>query len=308
MDKAILDQILSLGYQLSPAMASALRIGVILVLAWLAMAFSHKLIRTFRIYISSSMHDGEEVQRAATLGRVFRYAASVIISLVAGILVLAELGISVAPILGAAGVVGLAVGFGAQSLVKDYFSGFFLLLENQIRLGDVVEAGGKSGMVEEITLRYVRMRNYVGHVHYVPNGSITAVTNMTRGFAQAVVDVGVAYRESVDQALEVMRTVGAELRADAAFAARILDDVEIVGVDSWGDSAVILRCRFKVVAIEQWTVRREYLRRLKYAFDAAGIEIPFPHLTVYPGQAKDGSSPALRLSMEGATQHPGGTQ
>ncbi|WP_291993380.1 mechanosensitive ion channel family protein [Candidatus Accumulibacter sp. ACC003] len=308
MDKTILDQILSFGQQLTPSMASALRICLILVLAWLAMAFSHKLIRTFRIYISSGMHDGEEVQRAATLGRVFRYAVSVIISLVAGILVLAEVGVSVAPILGAAGVVGVAVGFGAQSLVKDYFSGFFLLLENQIRLGDVIDAGGKSGMVEELTLRYVRMRNYDGHVHFVPNGSITTVTNMTRGFAQAVVDVGVAYRESVDQALAVMRTVGTELRADPDFAAKILDDVEIVGVDAWRDSAVILRCRFKVVAIEQWTIRREYLRRLKDAFDAAAIEIPYPHLTVYPGQGKDGSSPPLHLSMDGATQHPGGTQ
>jgi small-conductance mechanosensitive channel len=308
MDKAILEQILSVGQQLSPTITSTLRISLILVLAWLAMAFSHKLIRTFRIYISRSIHDSEEVQRAETLGRVFRYAASVIISLVAGVLVLAEVGVSVAPILGAAGVVGVAVGFGAQSLVKDYFSGFFLLLENQIRLGDVVEAGGKSGMVEEITLRYVRMRNYDGHVHFVPNGSISTVTSMTRGFAQAVVDVGVAYRESIEQALAVMRSVGAELRADPAFAAKILDDVEIVGVESWGDSAVTLRCRFKVVAIEQWTVRREYLRRLKDAFDAAAIEIPYPHLTVYPGQAKDGSSPPLHLTMEGATQHPGGTQ
>ncbi|MCB1933236.1 MAG: mechanosensitive ion channel family protein [Candidatus Accumulibacter sp.] len=308
MDKEFLDQLLSLGQKLSPAAATSLRIALIVVMAWVALAFSHKLIRTFRIYISRSMQDGEQVQRAATLGRVFRYAASVIITLVAGVLVLAELGVSVAPILGAAGVVGVAVGFGAQSLVKDYFSGFFLLLENQIRLGDVVEAGGKSGMVEELTLRYVRMRNYDGHVHFVPNGSISSVTNMTRGFAQAVIDVGVAYRENVDQALDVMRTVGTELRADPVFAPKILDDVEIVGVDSWGDSAVILRCRFKVVAIEQWTVRREYLRRVKHAFDAAAIEIPFPHLTVYPGQAKDGSSPPLRLSMEGATQHPGGTQ
>ncbi|MER2515376.1 mechanosensitive ion channel family protein [Candidatus Accumulibacter phosphatis] len=308
MDKAILEQILSVGQQLSPTITSTLRISLIFVLAWLAMAFSHKLIRTFRIYISRSIRDSEEVQRAETLGRVFRYAVSVIISLVASVLVLAELGVSVAPILGAAGVVGVAVGFGAQSLVKDYFSGFFLLLENQIRLGDVVEAGGKSGMVEEITLRYVRMRNYDGHVHFVPNGSISTVTSMTRGFAQAVVDVGVAYRESVDQALAVMRSVGTELRADPAFATKILDDIEIVGVESWGDSAVILRCRFKVVAIEQWTVRREYLRRLKDAFDAAAIEIPYPHLTVYPGQAKDGSGPPLYLSMDGATQHPGGTQ
>ncbi|WP_313951575.1 mechanosensitive ion channel family protein [Accumulibacter sp.] len=303
----MLDQLLSFSQSLTPVMASALRIVLIALLAWAAMAFSHKLIRSFRIYISRSLDDSEEVKRVATLGRVFRYAASVMVSLVAGILILAELGVSIAPILGAAGVVGVAVGFGAQSLVKDYFSGFFLLLENQIRQGDVVEAGGKGGVVEEITLRYVRMRDYDGNVHFVPNGSITSVTNKTRGFAFAVVDVGVAYRENVDQALEVMRQVGTELRADPLFGPKIIDDVEMVGVDSWADSAVILRCRFKVAPIEQWGVRRECLRRLKYAFDAAGIEIPFPHLTVYPGQAKDGSSPPLHLAMDDSKQHPGGT-
>lgn len=307
MDKELLEQLLSLGQRLSPAMASGLRIVLIIILGWVALAFAHKLIRTFRIYISNSMDDGEEVKRVATLGRVFRYAASVIISLVTGVLVLAELGVSVAPILGAAGVVGVAVGFGSQSLVKDYFSGLFLLLENQIRQGDVVEAGGKGGVVEEITLRYVRMRDYDGNVHFVPNGTITTVTNRTRGFAFAVVDVGVAYREDIDEALEVMRRVGSELRADPLFARRILEDVEIVGVESWSDSAVILRCRFKVAPIEQWGVRREYLRRLKQAFDAAGIEIPFPHLTVYPGQSKDGSAPPLQLSMNAATQTHGGT-
>ncbi|MBU0750617.1 MAG: mechanosensitive ion channel family protein [Gammaproteobacteria bacterium] len=303
----MLDQIAFFGQQFTPTMISGLRIVLIGALAWAAVAFSHKLIRTFRIYISRNLEDGEEVKRIATLGRVFRYTASVLITLITGTLILGELGISVAPILGAAGVVGVAVGFGAQSLIKDYFNGFFLLLENQMRQGDVVEAGGKAGVVEEITLRYTRMRDYDGNVHFVPNGSITTVTNMTRGFAHAVVDVGVAYREDIDAALEIMRRTGAELRADPAIGPKILEDVEIVGVEKWADSAVVLRCRFKVAPIEQWTVRRQYLRRLKLAFDAAGIEIPFPHLTVYPGQLKDGSSPPLRLAVEGATQ-PGGTQ
>lgn len=303
----MLDRIAALGQQLTPTVISGLRIVLIAGLAWMAVAFSHKLIRTFRIYVSRNLEDGEEVKRIATLGRVFRYTASVLITLITGTLILGELGISVAPILGAAGVVGVAVGFGAQSLIKDYFNGFFLLLENQMRQGDVVEAGGKAGVVEEITLRYTRMRDYDGNVHFVPNGSITTVTNMTRGFAHAVVDVGVAYREDIDAALEIMRSTGAELRADPAIGPKILEDVEIVGVEKWADSAVILRCRFKVAPIEQWTVRRQYLRRLKLAFDAAGIEIPFPHLTVYPGQLKDGSSPPLRLAVDGAIQ-PGGTQ
>lgn len=300
MNKAQFDQLFSLGNQFSPVANSGLRIVLIVALAWLAMAFSHKLIRTFRLYVSKNLADTEEVKRAATLGRVFRYIASVLISLITITLILSELGISIAPILGTAGVVGVAVGFGAQSLVKDYFSGFFLLLENQMRQGDVVEAGGKSGVVEEITLRFVRMRDYDGNVHYVPNSTITTVTNKTRGFAYSVVDVGVAYRENVDEVLEIMRRAGAELRADPAFAPKILEDVEIVGVEAWADSAVILRCRFKVAPIEQWGVRREYLRRLKHAFDASGIEIPFPHLTLYPGQDREGASPPLRLLLDGS--------
>ena len=297
MEFTSFDRILSFGQHVSPAIASGLRIVLVVVLAWVATAFANRMIRSLRIYVSRNRTDNEEVKRLATLGRVFRYTASVVISLIAGTLILGELGVSVAPILGAAGVIGVAVGFGAQSLVKDYFTGFFLLLENQMRQGDVVEAGGKSGVVEEITLRYVRMRDYSGNVHFVPNGSITAVTNMTREYAQAVVDVGIAYRENVDVALKLMREVGATMRMDAVFGPKILEDLEIAGVDQWADSAVMLRCRFKVMPIEQWGVKREYLRRLKRAFDDVGIEIPFPHLTVYAGQAKDGSAPPLPIQL-----------
>lgn len=296
MDSTFLGNMLPTGIQLSPGVASALRIGLIVVLAWIAHGFTHRLIRGFRIYLSQNLEDAEEIKRITTLGRVFRYIASVVITLLAGMLVLDELGISVAPILGAAGVVGVAVGFGAQSLVKDFFSGFFLLLENQMRHGDVVEVAGIGGVVEEMTLRYVQLRDYDGNVHFIPNGSISTVTNKTRGHAFAVIDVGVAYRENVDDALAVMHQVGEALRADPAWRARILEEVEIVGVEDWADSAVILRCRFKVAPIEQWNVRREYLRRLKHAFDAAGIEIPFPHLTVYAGQLKDDGAPVWRMA------------
>lgn len=285
MDLALLQNGLPWGDQLSPGVASALRICLIVALAWLAHAFAHKLIRGLRIYLSRNLANTDEIKRVTTLGRVFRYIASVVITLITGMLVLGELGISVAPILGAAGVVGVAVGFGAQSLVKDYFSGLFLLLENQMRHGDVVTVAGIGGVVEEITLRYVQLRDYDGNVHFIPNGTITTVTNKTRGFAFAVIDVGIAYRENVDAALAVMRAVGEELRMDEAWQSRILEPIEIVGVENLADSAVILRCRFKVAPIEQWNVRREYLRRIKSAYDAAGIEIPFPHLTVYRGQS-----------------------
>jgi len=268
-----------------------LRIIIILLLAWLLMGLSRKLIRLFRNYMSARAETVEETKRIETLARVFRYTATVVISLVAGMLALSEMGFSIAPILGAAGVVGIAVGFGAQSLIKDYFNGFFLLLENQIRQGDVVEVCGKGGLVEDVTLRYVRLRDYEGTVHYIPNGLITTVSSRSRGFAHAVIDVGIAYRENVEEAFEVMRKVAGEMRASETFASKILGEFEIAGVDSWADSAVILRCRFKTVALEQWGVRREFLRRLKEAFDAAGIEIPYPHLTIYAGQDKEGKAP-----------------
>jgi small conductance mechanosensitive channel len=279
---------------------------VILLLAWLLMRLSRKLIRLFRDYTNSRAATADEKRRIETLARVFRYIATVVISLVAGMLVLSEAGISIAPILGAAGVVGLAVGFGAQSLIKDFFNGFFLLLENQIRQGDVVEISGKTGAVEDVTLRYVRLRDFEGSVHYIPNGLITTVTNKSRGYAYAMVDVSIAYRESIDEACAVMREVAVKLRETEGFAEKILEDIDIAGVQDWGDSAVVIRCRFKTVALEQWGVRREFLRRLKDAFDARGIEIPYPHLTVYAGQDKQGNAPAFRIAGNDTRAEPAG--
>lgn len=281
-----------------PLLYSMLRVVVIFLLAWLLLFFARRLIRLLRDYMRGRADGAEDQRRVETLARVFRYIATVAISVVAGMLTLSELGISIAPILGAAGVVGLAVGFGAQSLIKDYFNGFFLLLENQIRQGDVVEVGDKSGLVEEVTLRYLRLRDFEGSVHYVPNGLITTVTNKSRGFAQALIEVSVAYRENVDEAFAAMRDVGAEMRACSEFGDKILEELEIVGVENWADSALLLRCRFKVRPLEQWAVRREFLRRLKSSFDLRGIEIPYPHLTVYAGIDKHGKAPAFRLSQE----------
>lgn len=256
-----------------------LHVIAILMVAWLLMVLSRKLIRVFRNYMNTRAGSAEEGRRIETLARVFRYIATVVISLVAGMLILSEVGISIAPVLGAAGVVGVAVGFGAQNLIKDYFNGFFLLLENQIRQGDVVEVCGKTGTVEDITLRYVCLRDNEGSVHYVPNGQITTVTNKSREFAFALIDIGIAYRENIDEAYAVLREVGEMLRADAAIGPKILEDIEIQGVQDWADSAIMLRCRFKTVALEQWNVRREFLRRLKDAFDARGIEMSMPGRT-----------------------------
>jgi len=290
------DNLLRLWQGMGGATTTALRITVIIVAAWVLIGVLQRAIRGFRIRLAARMADSEAKKRAETLGRVFRYLVAVVVSLLAGMLVLGEIGISVAPILGAAGVVGLAVGFGAQSLVKDYFTGLFLLLEDQVRTGDIVRlSADHAGLVEEVTLRYVRLRDYDGNVHFVPAGQITSVINLTRGHSQAVMDVGVAYRENVDEVMDVMRAVASGLRADPGFTDFILDDLEMAGVDQWGDSAVMIKCRFKVQPIRQWAVKREYLRRLKNEFDRQGIEIPFPHLTIYAGQDKAGNAPAFNL-------------
>lgn len=263
------------------------RIALILVLAWALEALAARLIRLFRVYMERRIAAPDELPRFETLGRVFRYGAAVVIVIVAGSLVLGELGISVAPILATAGVAGVAIGFGAQSLVKDYFTGFFILLEDQVRQGDVVEVAGKSGLVEEVTLRYIRLRDFDGHVHFVPNGEIKVVTNRTRGFAHAVIEVGVDYDVDIDRALAVMKEVGQQMRDDALWGGKIAAEPEIIGVERLADSAVVLRCRLQVVPpIEQWNVRREFLKRLKSAYAERGIGIPFPHLTIHQRTAK----------------------
>ncbi len=279
--------------------AVALRIATILVVAWAGLLLSRRIIPALKRQLQKRSADPEQVKRLDTLGRVMRYVFAVAIGVIAGMLVLAELGVAIAPLLASAGVLGIAVGFGAQSLIKDYFNGLFLLLEDQVRQGDVVEIAGKGGLVEEITLRYIRLRDYEGNVHFIPSGAVSTVTNRSRGFAYAVIDAGVSYREDVEEVFAVMRDVAGAMRADEALAPLILDDIEIAGVEAWADSAVIIRCRFKVQPLQQWTVKRAFLQRLKRAFDRHGIEIPFPHLTVFRGEEKGGEGVAQQQRSAG---------
>jgi small-conductance mechanosensitive channel len=290
-----------------------IRIVGILLGAWIVLSIVRRALRLMTDRVTGSMADDpESAKRAITLTRVFRYIANVVIGLITVVLVLSEVGISIAPILGAAGVVGLAVGFGAQSLVKDFFTGFVLLIENQIRQGDVVEIAGRSGLVENMTLRFVQLRDYEGSVHFVPNGQIDVVTNRSRGFAHAVIDVGIGYGADVDAVMALMHEVAAAMRAEEPWSALILDDFELAGVNDWGDSAVTIRGRFRTAPGQQAGVRRELLRRLKYAFDKAGIEIPFPQRTVHlvsmpasgagdsAGTTDDGPDDAARRSAAAA--------
>ncbi len=180
---------------------------------------------------------------------------------------------------------GVALGFGAQSIVKDVISGFFLLIENQIRVNDVCVLNGTGGLVEEINLRTTVLRSLDGVVHIFPNGSITSISNMTREFSFYVFDVGVAYKEDTDKVSQVLRDIGAEMQADEEFADSILEPLEIMGVDKFADSAVIVKARIKTQPIRQWAVGREMNRRIKKRFDELGIEIPFPHMSLYFGEA-----------------------
>ena len=275
----------------SPALRTSGSILIILIAAWAALRVLDRALDRMRLYLGQRIHNAEDAQRIGTLGRVLRYTGTVVIIVIAIMLILHQLGISIAPILATAGVAGIAIGFGAQSLVKDYFTGLFLLLEDQIREGDVVAVAGKDGLVEEVTLRYVRLRDFEGHVHFVPNGEIKTVTNLTRGHAQALIEVALAFREDTDAALALMRQVGHEMRADPDWAPKLMEDVEIVGVERWAESTVILRCRVKVVALEQWNVKREFLRRLQKAFRARGLEVQQAQLALVRGTQRPARAP-----------------
>jgi small-conductance mechanosensitive channel len=250
------------------------RIIVILIVAWVLQALAGRIVRTFRGVMERRTSASEELRRIDTVGTAIRYFATVIVALVAGTLVLGELGISIAPILATAGVAGVAIGFGAQSLIRDYLSGFFLLLEDQIREGDVVEIAGRTGEVEQVTLRYVRLRDGDGFVYFVPNGEIKMVVNRTRVFAYAIIDTAISGHHDVDPAIAAMREVGEALRKDPKFGTAILEDVEIFGIERWELWGLGLRCRVKVLARERDNVRREFLRRLVGAFEAHGVKTP----------------------------------
>jgi small conductance mechanosensitive channel len=209
---------------------------------------------------------------------------------------LREIGFDITPILAGAGVIGLAVGFGAQNLVRDVISGFFILIENQIRVNDVAVINGTGGLVEEINLRTTVLRSQDGVVHVFPNGSITTLSNMTREFSFYVFDIGVAYKEDTDRVAEVLREIAEEMRRDQRFAPVILEPLEVLGVDRFADSAVMVRARIKTQPIQQWNVGREMNRRIKKRFDELGIEIPFPHRSVHIGA---GSHP-LRVAFDDA--------
>ena len=280
-------------------LVTGIRVLVILVLTLVAVKLSGWI--TNRIFASfrQDEDDPERAKRADTLSSLIKYVLVISVFTVGIIMVLGEFGIAIGPILAAAGIVGLAVGFGAQQLVQDVISGFFIILEDQIRVGDVVQIAGKGGLVEKVNLRMTIIRDLAGNVHFVRNGHIDVVTNMTKEYSRYVFNIGIAYREDVDQVINVVKEIHAELRQDEEFGKDIIDDIEILGLDEFADSAVIIKARTTTKPIKQWRIGREFNRRMKKKFDELDIEIPFPHTTLYVVQDKDGSSPPLNIQKIG---------
>lgn len=255
---------------------SWLRLLIVLCVALLAYAGVRLLLATLHRLLARRIDNIEDRKRYETLDRALRYIANVALFVAITVLLMSELGISVAPLLGAAGVVGIAVGFAAQSLVKDFFRGIVLLFENQIRLGDSVEIAGKSGTVEEVTLRFVRLRDGEGSVHFVSNGEITTVTNRSIGYSWANLDVRVPSTSDLDQVMAIMEETGEALRADPAFSDSIIDGFELIGITDWQEFSVAVRGRFKTHAGDAGRVRSEFLKRVRGRLLAAGIPLYEP--------------------------------
>lgn len=266
------------------------RITLVLVIAWTGMTLLRKfLIRLEARLLKKSKEDGEPAseseKRIETIIRLLKQAAMLALWITAFLVILKELNVDIAPIIASAGIVGLAVGFGAQNLVRDIISGFFIILENQVRVGDVAIINGSGGLVEQINFRTIVLRDLGGVVHIFPNGTITTLSNLTNEWSAYVFEIGVAYKENTDKVVGIMREVGQTMISDDVFGRLMIEEPEIFGVDKFGDSAVIIKGRIKTKPIRQWEVGREYLRRIKIVFDKNNIEIPFPHRTVYYGEA-----------------------
>jgi small conductance mechanosensitive channel len=276
---------------------NGVRVIGIWVLAWLA----YRVVRIAAGRIEAAVDDGDDAvttlreRRGKTISQLLRSVGRVAI-LVVALLLTFNVFINIGPILAGAGILGLAVSFGSQSLVKDVISGFFILFENQFAIGDVVEAGGKSGVVEKMTMRVVVLRDLQGTMHVVPNSEIKVVSNMTRGWSRAVVDVGVAYDEDVDRALAIVRDEAAQFSTDPNWTPQLDGPVEVPGIEALGDSAVVIRSLIKTQPGSQWNAAREYRRRLKLRFDRESIEIPFPQRKVYVHVEDSTVAPHLRAA------------
>ena len=278
-------------------LTTGLKILLIVIVVMVLTRISRGLARRLEKIFLKGREDEESLKRARTLSGMIKQFLNSLIVIIAVMTVLAALDIQIGPLLATAGVAGLAISFAAQSLIKDVINGFFIILWDQIRVGDVIEVAGHSGVVESLNLKMTVLRSLDGNVHYVPNHLIDAVTNMTKEYSQFVFDVGVSYFEDVDEVIRTLKEVDDGLRIDPVFSGHIIAPLEILGLDRFEDSAVIVRARTTTKPSKQWEISREFNRRLKKAFDRKGISIPFPHLTLFPGQNKEGQAAPLRVKL-----------
>ena len=264
---------------------ASLRIVLIVVAAYISLRLLRIAFNRLETLLIRAIGAAERVPEAAT--KRIRTLMSVLWTIVVGLvwfvvvlMTLGQIGVNVTPVLAGAGIVGLAIGFGAQNLVKDLVSGFFLILENQVRVGDVAIINGTGGLVEAISFRTIVLRDEAAVVHVFPNGSINTLSNMTKDWSAYVISVNVAYREDPDRVAEVMRRAAEEMIAEPNFQAAMLEPIEILGVDGFTESAVTIKARLKTQPLQQFVIGREYRKRLKKAFDAAGIEMPLAQRAV----------------------------
>ncbi len=263
---------------------AGIRIAGILLLTTILIFVARRLITGFEQFTAKNADDIDSRRRAATVSLVLRKTVTFILSTLAILAILNAIGITIMPFLATAGVAGIAIAFGAQTLVKDFLKGFFLVAENQIRQGDAVEIAGRSGVVENLTLRYVQLRDFQGNVHFVPNGEIGVVTNSSRTFSYAVMDVMIALDQEIAPVVDAMREIGVQMRAHSEWGRRILDELELSGIESWNERGITLRARFRVPAVDQGPVRREFLLRLKCVFDEQKIRQPQMLVSLVNGQ------------------------
>ncbi|MEJ2604175.1 MAG: mechanosensitive ion channel family protein [Gammaproteobacteria bacterium] len=279
---------------------SLIAIGIILFVTIVLWNVTEVVIERLLQVATRNLDRERTARRLDTLVPLLRSVVHAAIGVLAALLLLSELGVNIGPLLAGAGILGLAIGFGAQTLVKDLLTGVIILLEDGATVGDVVEVAGHSGVVEEMRIRILQLRDLSGNVHLVPYSEVTTIKNYTKDFSYALFEVGVAYREDTDEVCDVLREVGESMQEDADYGQDILEPLEILGVDQFADSAVIIKARMKTQPIRQWAIGREFNRRMKKRFDELGIEIPFPHTTVYFGEPKEGEPPALRIAREGS--------
>jgi small conductance mechanosensitive channel len=284
-----------------------IRKSVAILVIWFGAWVVNQLIRLAARRILKAVDDGDDStltlreKRGQTVAQLLRSVGRVIVIVVAILLTLNTF-VEITPLLAGAGILGLAISFGAQSLVKDVLSGFFILLENQFAVGDVIEAGGKSGVVERMTMRVVQLRDVEGILHFIPNGTITVVSNKTRGWSRAVIDVGVAYDTDVDRAIQIIKAEGHAFGEEATWKHRLDGPVEVLGVERLDDNGVVLRTLIRTVPGSQWEAGREFRRRIKNRLEREGIEIPFPQRVMHVRLENDQLGGALGGIIAGQPQ------